>query len=185
MSSQSMFKAPEVDRSSGQMFALTALRMAIGWHLLYEGIAKMLQGNWSSASYLSSSTWIFAKFFRLIAEAPWALKTVDIINMWALAILGICLVLGFLTRSTAICSAGLLMIYYLAHPPFMAGGDPLAGPGSYLIIDHNLVESAALVVLALVRPGSLYGLDRLLFNRRRLQLRRLRMESSRLIDGMS
>jgi 4-hydroxymandelate oxidase len=147
------------------MFALTALRMAIGWHLLYEGIAKMLQGNWSSASYLSSSTWIFAKFFRLIAEVPWALKTVDIVNMWALAILGLCLVLGFLARSTALCSAGLLMLYYLAHPPFMAGGDPLAGPGSYLIIDHNLVESAALVVLALVRPGSLYGLDRLLFNR--------------------
>src|ERR1035438_264147 len=165
VSAQSIFKAPEVDSSSRQTFALTALRMAIGWHLLYEGIAKTLQGNRSSASYLSSSTWIFAKFFRLIAEVPWALKTVDIINVWALTILGLCLVLGYLTRSTAVCSAGLLMLYYVTHPPFTAGGDPLGGPGSYLIVDHNLVESVALVMLALVRPKSLFGLDRLLYNR--------------------
>src|ERR1035438_6816032 len=118
VSAQSIFKAPEVERPSGQAFALTALRMAIGWHLLYEGIAKILQGNWSSASYLSSSTWIFAKFFRLIAEVPWLLKTVDIVNIWALTLLGLCLVLGYLTRSTALCSAGLLMLYYVTHPPF-------------------------------------------------------------------
>jgi 4-hydroxymandelate oxidase len=165
VSAQSIFKAPEVDSSSRQTFALTALRMAIGWHLLYEGIAKTLQGNWSSASYLSSSTWIFAKFFRLIAEVPWALKIVDIINVWALTVLGLCLVLGYLTRSTTLCSAGLLMLYYVTHPPFTAGSDPLSGPGSYLIVDHNLVEAAALVVLALVRPRSLYGLDRLRYNR--------------------
>ena len=165
MSAQSILKAPDVGSSSGQTFALTALRMAIGWHLLYEGLAKMLQGNWSSASYLSSSTWIFAKFFRLIAEVPWLLKTVDMVNIWALTLLGLCLVLGYLTRSTALCSAGLLMLYYVSHPPFTAGGDPLGAPGSYLIVDHNLVESVALVMLALVRPRSLFGLDRLLYKR--------------------
>ncbi|MGA3328679.1 MAG: hypothetical protein ABSF45_29880 [Terriglobia bacterium] len=34
-----------------------------------------------------------------------------------------------------------------------------------MIIDRNLVEVAGLAVLALARPSSLYGLDRLLFKR--------------------
>lgn len=149
----------------GLTFALTALRMAIGWQLLYEGIAKILQGNSSSASYLSGSTWIFAKFFRLIAEVPWALKTVDIFNMWALTVLGLCLVLGLFTRSVSIGGVMLLLLYYAAHPPFGVGGNPWVGPGSYLIIDRNLIEVVALVGLALAPPGSLYDLDRLLFKR--------------------
>jgi 4-hydroxymandelate oxidase len=151
--------------ASGLTLALTALRMAIGWHLLYEGVAKLLQNDWSSADYLSSSTWIFAKFFHWIAETAWALKTVDTINIWALTVLGLCLVLGCLTRSASLGGAGLLMLYYAAHPPFAAGGNPWGGPGSYLIIDRNIVEVAALVVLALAHPSSLYGLDRLMLKR--------------------
>ena len=46
--------------SSLQLFILVLLRMAIGWHFLYEGIAKLFTPNWSSASYLDSSPWIRA-----------------------------------------------------------------------------------------------------------------------------
>ena len=97
MSGQPNEKAPGVGITSGPRLALTALRIAIGWHLLYEGVAKLLQRGWSSADYLSSSTWIFAKLFQWIAETAWALKTADTINVWALTVLGLCLVLGYLT----------------------------------------------------------------------------------------
>jgi 4-hydroxymandelate oxidase len=165
MSSQSIFKAPEPGRSSGQILVLTALRVAIGCHLLYEGIARILQGDGISASYLSSSIWMFARFFRLLAEIPWALHTVDIVSMWAPAVLGLCLVLGFLTRPVSICSAGLLALCYLMHLPFTAGGGPLAGHASDVIVDRSLVEAALLVVLALVGSKPLRSLVRLLSNR--------------------
>ena len=37
-----------------QLTSLVALRMLIGWHLLYEGIAKILNPYWTSAGYLLS-----------------------------------------------------------------------------------------------------------------------------------
>ena len=149
----------------GQRTALTGLRIAIGWHLLYEGLSKLFQGDWTSVDFLSSSTWIFAGLFRSIAETHWALKTADYLNMWGLTALGLCLVLGYLTRLTSLGSAALLMLYYFAHPPFSAGGDPLSGVGSFLIIDRNLIEAVSLVALALLQPRGLYGLDRMLFKR--------------------
>lgn len=36
--------------STAQLTALVFLRLAIGWHFLYEGIAKLFTPNWSSAS---------------------------------------------------------------------------------------------------------------------------------------
>ena len=165
MSSPSMFKVSEVDRSSGQVFALTALRVAIGCQLFYEGTARILQGNWNSAAYMSAPTWMFARFFRLLAEAPWALYIAGIASICAATVLGLFLVFGFLTRPASICSAGLFALYYAAHLPFTGVGVPFAGHGSYLVIDSNLVEATVLVLLSLVRPRSLYGLDRLLVDR--------------------
>jgi len=34
-------------------YLLTIVRIAIGWHFLYEGIAKIIAVNWSSAPYLA------------------------------------------------------------------------------------------------------------------------------------
>ena len=52
--------------SSPQLFILVLLRIAIGWHFLYEGLAKLFTPNWSSASYLDSSQWILRDFFQWI-----------------------------------------------------------------------------------------------------------------------
>ncbi|MBI4409310.1 MAG: hypothetical protein HY561_06350, partial [Gemmatimonadetes bacterium] len=38
-----------------QTSALVALRMLVGWHFLYEGLAKMTSPYWSSAGYLGGS----------------------------------------------------------------------------------------------------------------------------------
>ena len=35
-----------------QMIALALLRVCIGWHFLYEGIAKLMKANWSASSFL-------------------------------------------------------------------------------------------------------------------------------------
>lgn len=160
---EAVFRMPRRSDASVHTAGLTVLRIAIGWHLLYEGVAKIFQGNWSAADYLASSTWIFGPWFRWIAEAPRALRAVDLINMWALAAIGLFLVLGFVTRAAAFAGAALLLVYYAAHPPFGTGAAVYGGPGSYLIVDRNLVECVALAMIALLPAGALWGLDRLVF----------------------
>ncbi|MGB6867731.1 MAG: hypothetical protein WBE11_18765, partial [Candidatus Aminicenantaceae bacterium] len=49
--------------STFQAFMLVFLRMLIGWHFLYEGIAKLLNPYWTSAGYLSETKWLFSGLF--------------------------------------------------------------------------------------------------------------------------
>ena len=49
---------------------LTLLRIAIGWHFLYEGHAKFFSSTWTSAGYLEASRWIFGGAFQWMASHP-------------------------------------------------------------------------------------------------------------------
>ena len=42
--------------STFQLVVVTLLRIAIGWHFLYEGVVKLLNPNWSSAAFLIESS---------------------------------------------------------------------------------------------------------------------------------
>ena len=67
---------------------LALLRIAVGWHFLYEGIAKLLTPQWSAAGYLDVSRWIFAGFFHWVAATPPVLKAVNFLNIWGLILVG-------------------------------------------------------------------------------------------------
>ena len=41
-----------------QLYGLVTLRVLIGWHFLYEGIAKLLNPYWSSAAFLFDAKWL-------------------------------------------------------------------------------------------------------------------------------
>jgi len=141
---------------------LLGLRVAIGWHLLYEGLAKMLLPDWTAAGYLEKSRWAMGGFFRWLASDPTRLGIVDFLCMWALALIGLCLFLGFMTRASAIAGACLVGLFYFAQPPLI--GNMMGAPveGHYFIVNKNLVEILALIALA-VLPGAQYlSLDRLL-----------------------
>ncbi|MDZ7345660.1 MAG: DoxX subfamily, partial [candidate division KSB1 bacterium] len=71
-----------------QKLFLVLLRAAIGWHFLYEGLVKLFMGNWTSAEYLSVSSWIFAPIFRRMAATPSVLVVVDFLNIWGLILIG-------------------------------------------------------------------------------------------------
>ena len=51
-----------------QGFVLFAMRALIGWHFLYEGLAKLFDADWTAAGYLSSSEWVLADLFHWMAE---------------------------------------------------------------------------------------------------------------------
>jgi uncharacterized membrane protein YphA (DoxX/SURF4 family) len=143
---------------------LLVLRAAAGWHFLYEGVTKLLTPGWSSAGYLELSRWAFSGFFQWIASNPLVLKIVDLMNIWGLMAIGLGLMLGLFTRIASIAGMLLLILYYIANPPFVGLDFGVPAEGNYLVVDKNLVEFFALGVLAFF-PGAL-GLD-LLIRRRK------------------
>ncbi|MDZ7371011.1 MAG: DoxX family protein [candidate division KSB1 bacterium] len=148
--------------TSLQKVALVILRVLIGWHFLYEGVAKLLKGNWSAAGYLSQSRGFLAPFFHWIVDTPTVLAVVNQMNIWGLIAIGLGLIVGCLTRWAAYAGMLLIALYYLANPPFVGFYYSIPMEGNYLIVNKNLVEMAALFVIAITPNGRWAGLDFLL-----------------------
>lgn len=142
-----------------QLTTLVLLRMLIGWHLLYEGIAKLLAPNWTSASFLKESQWILSGFSEWIISNAGVLQVVDFLNTWGLIAIGVGLILGLFTRLAAFSGAALLFIYYLNNPPMIGLEYSLPTEGNYLVVSKTLIEAVALLVLAGFPSGNFFGLD--------------------------
>jgi len=149
-----------------QLTALVALRMLIGWHFFYEGLAKLSNPYWTSAGYLSESKWWFSDLFISLAASPGALGVVDFLNSWGVMAIGAGLLLGCLTRAATIAGIVALSLYYIAAPPFVGYTYAMPAEGAYLIVNKVLIELAALVVLLAYPTGKIVGLDRLIFWKR-------------------
>lgn len=152
-----------------RLYALFALRLAIGWHFLYEGVTKLLIPNWTSADYLQLSGWIFGPFFHWIAESPSVLTVVDWINIGGLIVVGLTLMLGIFERIGAIIGMSLLFLYWLANPPFVTNDFGVINEGHYLIVNKNIVELFAILILLLFPTGKYLGLSHLLKKNRNVQ----------------
>ncbi|RPJ86145.1 MAG: DoxX family protein [Acidobacteria bacterium] len=152
--------------SRTQTTILLVLRIAIGWHFLYEGVAKLLIPGWTSAPYLQTARGLFAGIFHTLGASPGLLKAVDQINIWGLILIGLALVLGGLTRVAAIAGICFLVLYYVAHPPLIGTDLRMPTEGHYLFVDKNLVELLALGILLFFPTKLLPGLDRLFSGRK-------------------
>jgi len=149
-----------------QLIGLVALRVLIGWHFLYEGLVKVINPNWSSAGYLMDSQGFLAGFYQSLATNQSVLPVVDFMNMWGLMAIGLGLILGCFSRIALSGGIILLLFYYLSHPPFVGLKYSLPMEGSYLIVNKNLIEMAALIVLLLFPTSKIVGIDRLIFRRK-------------------
>lgn len=149
------------DYSTVQAVGLMPLRVAVGWHFLYEGLVKLLDPGWSSAGYLAESRWLLGGLFNWIVAHPAALEVVDQLNIWGLLLIGLALFLGAFTRAAAVCGIILLGLYWTANPPLVGLDYEMFTEGNYLVVDKNLVEMLALLVIAAFPTGSFFGLDRL------------------------
>ena len=147
--------------SRGPMVAVTLLRIAVGWHFLYEGIAKLTASSWSAAGYLKQARGPFAAFFKWLAAEPNLLANADLITMWGLALVGLLLILGLFTRLSSLGGIGFILLFYLCNPPFVGYFYSIPTEGSYLIVNKNLVELCALVVIVVTGSGRFAGLDRI------------------------
>ncbi len=147
-----------------QKLWLVALRLGIGWHFLYEGLAKLTNPNWSAVSYLMDSGGFLKKFFFSLAANPEVLKVVDFLNIWGLILIGLGMMLGAMTRVAIISGMILLAAYYFSHPPFAGIRYSLPVDGSYLIVNKIFIEFLALGVLLIFPTWREFGLDRIMFS---------------------
>ena len=149
-----------ISLNNSQLYGLVALRVLIGWHILYEGVSKLLNPYWSSAAYLLDSKWIFSGLAKTIVASPTLLTISDYLNMWGLTIIGFLLIVGLLNRYATIVGAVLILLYYLFAPPFLGLEYSRPGEGSYIIVNKNLIEACTLLVLYYLPTSHVIGLDR-------------------------
>ena len=133
-------------------YLLTFLRIAIGWHFLYEGIAKIFTPNWSSVSYLLNSSGPLAGIFRALANNQFLVYLADYTIIFGLILIGAALFIGLSTRLAAMAGAGLLLLFYVSNPPLIVTPIGYGVEGHYLIINKNLIELLMLLVIAFI-PG--------------------------------
>ena len=62
------------------LIVMTLLRVAIGWHFLYEGLSKLFNPVWSAAGYLQSATGPLAGLFHAMAAGEGTLALINILN---------------------------------------------------------------------------------------------------------
>jgi uncharacterized membrane protein YphA (DoxX/SURF4 family) len=143
-------------------FIITLLNITVGWHLLFEGLVKMLVPDWSSLSYLQNSTGPLAFVFKAMADSPLILKVVDLLNIYGLMAIGLLLIIGILTRYAAIGGALLLLSYYISNPPLQATGVGFGVEGHYILVNKNLIETILLLMIASLPNDWFYGLQNLI-----------------------
>ena len=154
--------------SAPQQVLLVVLRTLIGWHFLYEGYVKLLRPAWgpdglpleawSAAGYLRGATGPFAAAFHALGSAGWV-GTLDIAVAMSLAAIGLALVLGLFTQLACVGAMALLALFYVSAMPITGLPEPRM-EGSYLVVNKNLIELAAVAVVFVFRTGRIAGLDR-------------------------
>jgi thiosulfate dehydrogenase [quinone] large subunit len=154
--------------SAAQQAVLVVLRTLIGWHFLYEGYFKLVRPAWgadglplpawSSSGYLQGATGPVAAVFHAIGSSSW-IGAIDQAVAIALVAIGVSLMLGLLTQLGCVAAMGLLAMFYLSALPTSGVPEPRM-EGTYLVVNKNLIELAAVAVVFAFRTGRIAGLDR-------------------------
>lgn len=100
------------------------------------------------------------RFFNLPRLSE--LERTDFITRWVLCLAGMGLMLGLFTRLSALAAAFLLGLFYITAPPWPGEPVPPNAEGTYLIVNKNLIELIACLMLACSPAGVWGGVDSLI-----------------------
>ncbi len=95
------------------------------------------------------------------------LDVANLLTTYGLIAIGVCLILGFLTPFAAICATAFLALLYFSIPPWPNLPPNPRAEGHYWIVNKNLVELIACLLIAVTASGHWFGLDALFFGARR------------------
>ncbi|MGH7843624.1 MAG: DoxX family membrane protein [Candidatus Binatia bacterium] len=138
------------------------LRLWIGYYLLQQGVNKYLRDfphrDWFSRQIGNLADLnVFPWYKSFLQNAVFPNQEIfGYLVMTGEILVGLCLVLGLLTRFSAIVGL-FMMINYLLGPGMARGGASLAQQQTFIV---------SLLVIALSNPGRTLGVDGLLFGRR-------------------
>ena len=139
----------EKEKTSALDIALLLLRIAIGWHFLYEGCWKLMQeGGWSCLSYLNAAQGPLAPLFKWMAGLPWLVTTGDWAVQIGLVVIGVSLITGACARFTALGGIALMAMFYCCQPPEPFAAAFSGADGHFFLIERNAVEAAGLLLIA-------------------------------------
>lgn len=121
-----------------------------------------MSSGWSAKGFLLDSGGIFAGLFKSMAYNETVLDVVNFTNIWGLTLIGLGLILGIFAKYAKIGGILILALYYLSHPPLIGVEYALPSEGSYLIVNKNLIELFAIVVLMYFPTSHIIGFDRII-----------------------
>jgi thiosulfate dehydrogenase [quinone] large subunit len=129
------------------------LRVSLGVLFLYAGYSKLTANPaWSAAGYLTHAT-TFPGFYAWLAD-PSILPMVNFLNMWGLTLIGLSLILGIFARFSSLLGALMMLLYYFPALQF-----PFVPSGHAFLVDEHIIYAAALLLLASLEAGRVWGLD--------------------------
>ena len=126
----------------------TAMRIVLGWHLLYLGYwALTTPGGFSYAGRFRCAHWVFGGFFRSVAASA-AMPAVDVVVTALAVVAGLMLVLGWRVRWAAALGTVYFVLCYLLNPPHFGH----TGDSHFLFVNRDAIEVLMLLAAAAV-PG--------------------------------
>ena len=140
---------------------VSILRIAIGWHFLYEGVTKIISGGWTSAPFLAGSKWIFSPVFNAMAESTAVTGMVDFLNIWGMIFIGLGLILGVFIRLASGAGALMLLFYFVAYPPIPGYTISVPVEGSYLWVNKTLIEFFIMLAFVFIPAELQFSIERL------------------------
>ena len=138
--------------------ALLLLRVAIGWHFLYEGCWKLMQEDgWSCASYLGAAQGPLAPLFKWMAEQGWIVATGNWAVQLGLVAIGLALIAFRRSLPLTVLAIVLIVAPHVVGAPQPASYDTPIPEG----LHHQFVVAVTLTNLVFwVVLGAVVGVVR-------------------------
>jgi len=120
--------------------------------MFYAGLIKIIDPSWSAAGYLQNAK-TFAGLYHILLN-PTVLPIINLLNEWALLLLGVSMILGVAVRLSGTLGAILMVFYYFPVLNF-----PYIAPYSFLI-DEHIIYALVSLHLAIHRAGRVWGVEK-------------------------
>ncbi|MEO6881210.1 MAG: DoxX family membrane protein [Mycobacteriaceae bacterium] len=144
--------------ATGFVFLWAFLDKLLGLHYSTPGAKAWIHGGSPTLGFLKSvNVGPFQSQFHAIAGAWWA----DWLFMLGLLGIGVAVMLGIAMRISAVAGVLMMAMMWVAELPFAqttSAGDPSGSTNP--LVDYHFMYAAALIVLAAVGAGAIWGLGR-------------------------
>lgn len=140
-----------------QTVTLVALRIAVGWFLLYQGIIAIITPSWSILPMIKNAH-TFSPFYASIGNSSTAALAGYVIT-GLFILVGALLILGLFVRIAALLGIGLMLFFYF---PLLAF--PKIGNSGYVVNEH-LIIALTLLLLYFMRAGEYFSLGKIIGSR--------------------